>query len=186
MPASAIVASNLPEMNLIDASAPTQNSPALIEAASPSEIKFPCGKTFIAKVNAPIGAPLECQVISNAIGQPTDYRMVVFQSWIEGKLQGQLQLIEDSPPIGSKAFLLAISTLMPSSRSRNRQAVRCIYLFRISNRASMRQTKLQRCELVHHNHDFNVSHIWHHGLILPCKCEAVVPICSEAVPYPSM
>lgn len=113
MPASAIVASNFPEMNLIDASAPTQNSPALIEAASPSEIKFPCGKTFIAKVNAPIGAPLECQVISNAIGQPTDYRMVVFQSWVEGKLQGQLQLIEDSPPIGSKG--VSIGNLDPNA-----------------------------------------------------------------------
>lgn len=111
MPASAMVANNLPDMNLIDASSPSQNSSALIEVASPSEIKFPCGKTFIAKVNAPIGAPLECQIISAAIGQPTDYRIVAFQSWIEGKLQGQLQLIEDSPPIGSKG--VSIGNLDP-------------------------------------------------------------------------
>ena len=105
-PAAAALAKDLPVLPLVDATLLFSNTPALIEVTSPSEVKFPCGKSFIAKVSATVGTPLECQVISNAIGQPTDYRIVAFQSLKDGKLEGQFQVIEDSPPIGSKGISL--------------------------------------------------------------------------------
>ena len=103
-PASAALAENLLVLPLVDATPLFSSTPALIDVGSPSEVQFPCGKSFIAKVTATVGIPLECQVISNAIGQPTDYRIVAFQSLKDGKLDGQFQVIEDSPPIGSKGI----------------------------------------------------------------------------------
>jgi hypothetical protein len=105
-PASAALAKDLPILPSIDASALISSNQTLIDVAAPAEVRFPSGKSFIAKVSATVGTPLECQVVSNAIGQPTDYRIVAFQSYQDGKLQGQLQVIEDSPPIGSKGISL--------------------------------------------------------------------------------
>ncbi|MFN7876886.1 MAG: hypothetical protein ACK5PB_16305 [Pirellula sp.] len=103
-PASAAIATGLPVLNAVDVMSPSGGASELIEVASPSEIRFPSGKSFVAKVTATVGAPLECQILSNTIGQPTDYRVVVFQSQKDGKLEGQMQVIEDSPPIGSKGI----------------------------------------------------------------------------------
>jgi hypothetical protein len=103
-PASAALAKDLSVLPLVDATPLLSNAPALVEISSPSEIRFPSGKSFIVKATATAGTPLECQVLSNAIGQPTDYRIVAFQSQKDGKLEGQLQVIEDSPAIGSKGI----------------------------------------------------------------------------------
>lgn len=103
-PASAAIAMGLPVLPAVDTTPLLSGASEIVEVASPSEIRFPSGKSFIAKVTGTVGTPLECQIISNAIGQPTDYRIVVFQSQTDEKLQGQMQVIEDSPPIGSKGI----------------------------------------------------------------------------------
>ncbi|MCU0721455.1 MAG: hypothetical protein MUC83_17220 [Pirellula sp.] len=105
-PPSAALVRDLPVLPAVDATTLLSHETALVEVAAPSEISFPSGKSFIAKVAGPIGTSLECQIVSNSIGQPTDYRIIVFQSQKEGKLEGQLQVIEDSPPIGWKGFQL--------------------------------------------------------------------------------
>jgi hypothetical protein len=105
-PASAVLATDLSVLPLVDATQLLSNLPALVDVSSPSEIRFPSGKSFIVKVTATVGTPLECQVLSNAIGQPTDYRIVAFQSQKDGKLEGQFQVIEDSPLIGTKGISL--------------------------------------------------------------------------------
>lgn len=103
-PASAAIALGLPVLPTIDATSLLSGTSELIEVSSPSEIRFPSGRSFVAKVTGTVNAPLECQVLSHALGQPTDYRVVVFQTRKDGKLEGQMQVIEDSPQLGSKGM----------------------------------------------------------------------------------
>lgn len=103
-PASAVLASDLPELPIIDATKTLASNDEMIEVAAGSEIQFPAGKSFVVKVTASVNELLECQLISNAIGQPTDYRIIAYHTLKDGELDGQFQVLEDSPAFGSKGI----------------------------------------------------------------------------------
>jgi hypothetical protein len=102
MPASAVLASDLPELPIINATKALTSNGEIIEVSAGSEIQFPAGKSFVVKVTASVNDLLECQLISNSIGHPTDYRIIAYHTLKDGELDGMFQVLEDSPAFGSK------------------------------------------------------------------------------------